>query len=183
VTLGVASGGVLVGHWLAYLIVDPVASTRAAVLGSTGHAYLGAANRLGLTVTLGVLAAVFLGRLLHGDDVDLPVRTVGARLTGFQVTAFLAMEVAERLTAHVPVAQLSHGPLVPVGIGAQIATAAIAALVIRLLCRAADRAAAALGEGVPPARILSAALAIVPTAVPPRIALPAATGRGPPSSS
>jgi hypothetical protein len=182
VTLGIASGGVLLGHWLAYVIVAPVASTRDAILGSTGHAYLGAADRLGLAVTLAVLAAVFLGRMIHGDDVHLPVHAVGARLAGFQVVAFLAMEVAERLAARVPLGQLAHGPIVPVGIAVQIAVAVFGALVVHALCRAADRAAAVLGAAIPPPRILSAGVAIVPAARPARIAVPVATGRGPPSS-
>jgi hypothetical protein len=182
VTLGVASGGVLLGHWLAYLIVDPVTSTRDAVLGSTGHAYLSAADRLGLAVTLSALGAVFLRRMIHGDDVLLPVRAVGTRLAGFQVTAFLAMEVAERLAARVPLGQLAHGPLVPVGIAAQIAMATLGALVVFTLCRAADRAAAVLGSAIPPPRILSAGVAVIPAARPARIAVPVATGRGPPSA-
>ncbi len=182
VTLGVASGGVLLGHWLAYLIVDPVASTRAAVLGSTGHAYLGSATWLGLGASLAALAAVFLGRMMYRNDVDLPGRALGARLAGFQVGAFLAMEVGERLAAHVPLGQLSHGPLMPVGIATQIAVAALGALVVHTLCRAADRAAEVLGSSIPPPRILSARVAVVPAAPLARIAVPVATGRGPPSS-
>ena len=61
--MGIAVGGVLVGHWLTYLAVAPLAGQRAAILHRTGHAYLGMANDLVLVVALAAIATMFIGQL------------------------------------------------------------------------------------------------------------------------
>ena len=53
--MGVAVGGVLVGHWLTYLAVAPLAGSRATILHQTGHSYLGLANDLALVVALAAI--------------------------------------------------------------------------------------------------------------------------------
>ena len=62
-TLGVAVGGVLVGHWLTYLAVAPIAGTRATILHQTGHSYLGLANDLALVAALAAMASMFIAQL------------------------------------------------------------------------------------------------------------------------
>ena len=61
--MGVAVGGVLAGHWLTYLVVAPLAGSRATILHQTGHAYLGLANDLALVVALAAMATMFIGQL------------------------------------------------------------------------------------------------------------------------
>jgi hypothetical protein len=182
VTLGVAGGGVLLGHWLAYSILTSVTATHGALLTETGHAYLGAADSAGLAVVLAALAAVFLGRMTSGGDLELDLARVGVRLAGFQVAAFLAMEVAERLSAGVPVGELVHGPLLPVGVLVQVVLAALGALAIHAVCRVADRAATAFGAtpSLPPAAWAS--LSFMPSPRPARVAVAVRSGRSPPSS-
>ena len=136
-TLGVAVGGVLVGHWLTYLLASPDAHARAHLLQSTGHAYLGLANDAGLVLVLAVFASIFLGRLTGGGG-DLA--GIARRLVTFQVGAFLTMELLERITAGDPLTPLSHGWILPIGIVAQCLVALAGARLIRLVLRAANRA-------------------------------------------
>ncbi|MEO8422963.1 MAG: hypothetical protein ABI595_03515 [Actinomycetota bacterium] len=144
-TLGVAVGGVLVGHWLTYLAVAPIAGSRAAILHQTGHAYLGMANDVALVAALAAMATMFIGQLttpmpagqLHG---------ITARVVRFQVSAFVLLEVLERVTAGSPLAALMHTGILPVGIATQAVIGILAAFSIRWLLRTADRVAAAFGR-------------------------------------
>ena len=77
--MGVAVGGVLVGHWLTYLAVAPAASSRTAILQQTGHAYLGLANDVALVVALAALATMFIGQLADPSPVG---RLPGIAVTG-----------------------------------------------------------------------------------------------------
>ena len=65
--LGVAVGGVLLGHWLTYIAVAPHPATRAALLRSSGHGYVGVADQVGLVLTLTALAALFVAWLTRAD--------------------------------------------------------------------------------------------------------------------
>jgi hypothetical protein len=114
-------------------------------------------------------------------DVDLPLADVGVRLAGFQVSAFFAMEVTERVTVGAPIGQLAHGPILPLGVVVQVVVALFGALAIRALCRVADRAATALGAPPPP-RGASGWLPILASPRPDGIAVPVRGGRGPPST-
>lgn len=165
VVLGVAVGGVLAGHWLTYLAVSPTSHARTALLHDTGHAYLGLANDVGLLVVMAAFAAIFLGRLTaRGFDSGAGITR---RIVGFQVGAFLAMEVLERITAGASLAALAHHLLLPVGIAVQIGVALLASAVIRWLLRLADRVASAMAAGAasPPRPVTAFALptgALVP---------------------
>ena len=143
--LGVAVGGVLAGHWLTYQAVSPTPHAREALLHDTGHAYLGLANDIGLLVVLAAFAAIFLGRLTTTGLDTGP--TITRRIVGFQVGAFLAMEVLERVTAGAPLTELAHHLLLPTGIAVQIGVGLLAAAVIRWLLRLADRVASAIAPG------------------------------------
>ena len=130
--LGLALGGVLAGHMLTYRVLDPDAHQRAEVLARTGHAYLHTANALGVVAVVVSLAALFLHGVLGRPDV--PRRDVVARVLGFQVSAFLAMEIVERLIAG---AGLSHlGSVVLVGVPAQLLVGAAICALIALTVRA-----------------------------------------------
>jgi hypothetical protein len=177
--LGVAAGGVLLGHAVTYALIDPNAHQRAADLARTGHAYLGAANDVGLIVALVALATVFLGGLTRRDDVTPGLGALTKRLAAFQILAFTSMEVLERLSAGAPVGGVLHHGVLPVGIAVQAALAVLGALAIRWLVRAADRVAS-IRSAVPVASRRVASL-IPPSRVSPaRPALAAAGIRGPP---
>ncbi len=150
--LGVAAGGVLLGHAITYALADPSAYQRTTDLARTGHGYLGLANDLGLVAALIALSAVFLGGLTRGHGDAPTLRGLTARLAVFQVVAFASMELLERLAAGAPVASVPHHGILPLGMGAQVAIAALGALIIRWLLRAADRVESGLGLAPDPVR-------------------------------
>lgn len=177
--LGVAAGGVLLGHAITYAVIDPNAHQRAADLARTGHAYLGAANDLGLIAGLVALAAVFLGNLTRRDDVAPGLGALTTRLATFQVLAFASMEVLERLSAGVSVGGVLHHGVLPVGIAVQAALAVLGALAIRWLVRVAERVVSAPGA-TPLAARRGVALVLPSFLAPSRPALAVAGIRGPP---
>ena len=181
-TLAVAVGGVLVGHWLTYLAVAPVAGSRTAILHQTGHSYLGLANDLALVAALAALASMFIGQLTNPEPSGRILGVIG-RVVRFQVCAFIAMEVLERVTAGSPLSELIRTGILPIGIASQVAIGILAAFVVRWLLRAADRVASALGHALPqPRRDGSSRVLPLPVFVPDFPHLSAAGVRGPPSS-
>jgi hypothetical protein len=183
-TLGVAVAGVLAGHWLTYVAVTPIAGSRATVLHETGHAYLGMANDLALVVALVAIATMFIGQLTSPASMAAAGHPgVTARVIRFQVSAFVLLEVLERLTSSAPLSELIHTGILPVGIVAQAGVAFLVARAIRWLLRAADRVAAALGRGAVPARrVVAKPLRPRPVFVPAELQLSAVGVRGPPSA-
>jgi hypothetical protein len=181
-TLAVAVGGVLAGHWLTYLAVAPAAGSRAAILHETGHAYLGMANDLALMVALAAMATMFIGQLTS----PLPagqLQGITGRVARFQVSAFVLLEVLERVTAGSPLSELIHTGILPIGIATQVGIAYVAACAIRWLLRTADRVAAAFGRATDaPRRDALRPLLPEPVFVTAGRHLSAAGVRGPPSS-
>jgi len=154
-TLGVAVGGVLTGHWLTYRIVSPGAHARATLLRVTGHSYLGFANDLALILALSAFAAMFVGQLSAANGTN---RTVGItrRVVAFQVSAFVLMEVLERVTAGAPLGELVRTGILPIGVATQAVVALVAAASIRWMLRVADRVAAVLSRPAVPPRATAA---------------------------
>ena len=155
--VGVAGAGLMLGHWLAYALGTPHAQARDRLLAATGHSYLHLATEVALlAATLG-LVVLFLGRLSRREARG----TFGgnlARLAGVQVAAFVAMEIGERLLSGAPLHDLSHGPVLAVGIGVQLALVVAGAVALRLTERAAD-VASSLGA---PARRSAPSLVAAP---------------------
>jgi hypothetical protein len=180
-TLAIASGGLLFGHWLVYLIMSPNATDRESLLAGSGHAYLGAADRLALIATLAGLAVAFLGRVTGAEPADPSPRSIAARLAGFQVSAFIALEVAERLSAGSPVGALAHSWILPAGTAIQLAVGALGAWAIGLVLLIAD-GTEALVAGSPTMPLAARPTSIdFPLLGPAAVAVPVAGGRGPPS--
>jgi hypothetical protein len=163
--VGLAVGGVLLGHAISYAVVAPHAHDRAEVLASTGHAYLGFANDVGLVLGLAGLAMVFLERLTRAPG-GRPVgfAEVATRLLAFQMAAFGGMEVLERLSAGVSPLDLLHGGVLPVGLAVQALVALATALTIRWLLRAAERFAAVLATAAPLPTPTTGGVVLVPPA-------------------
>jgi hypothetical protein len=133
IVLGIALGGVLVGHWLTYRLVLPDAHARGAELAASSHGYLTLANRVGLIVAIVAIGVAFLGRLVR-TDAGMSAASVLGSLLMFQVGAFTAMEIAERLASGG-----SHrlGVVLAVGVPAQVAIAAAGVLLLRVVLRVA----------------------------------------------
>jgi len=174
--LGLALGGVLLGHTVAYRLLIPDAHTRALELAASGHGYLSGANVVGLVAAVVALAALFLGGVLRTNDAA-PQR-LALRLVGFQMTAFLAMELLERIASgggaqHLPAVLL-------IGLPVQAMIAVLVALVARSLLRVASAIADLLTR--PPAwvdTIAVSARAFAEPRRPDRTGAP--PGRAPPS--
>ncbi|MEP7059643.1 MAG: hypothetical protein ABI828_02825 [Actinomycetota bacterium] len=142
---GLATGGVLLGHSLTYALIHPGRVARDQLLASTGHSYLPAVNILAMVAVFVTLGWLSLGRLTRPWSTPSR-RQLGGAIAGFQVGAFLAMEVLERLTSGAPLSGLSRGGLLPLGVLIQVAVAFVVLIVVRFVLRVSDRVAAALGR-------------------------------------
>jgi hypothetical protein len=182
-TLGVAATGVLVGHWLTYLISVPDGGARAATLRVTGHAYLGIAGELASALLALSIVGVFLGALVDRGGAPRTPRSLTARLILLQVGAFAGMEVAERFLSGSPLAELARGGILPVGIVANAAIAALGAALLRRLLRLAERVADAAPGRTPTLADLGHGVVAMLDPSPRYLAEPAlaaAPARGPP---
>jgi hypothetical protein len=137
VVFAVAGAGLVLGHWLTYVIGMPDQGTRDHVLANTGHGYFAILAQASIVAGIAALAVVFLGRLMRRDDGWTSSGTF-LWLAAFQVAAFASMEVTERLLAGAPLGELIHAGILPIGLVVQIAMAAVGALVLRAILRAAD---------------------------------------------
>ncbi len=141
--LGLALGGVLLGHTAAYRLLIPDAHTRALELAASGHGYLSGANVVGLAAAVVALAALFLGGVLRTHEAA--PRNLAMRLIGFQMAAFLAMEVLERIASG---GGVQHLPAVlAIGLPVQALIAGLVVLLARFLLRAAAAIADLLLRG------------------------------------
>jgi hypothetical protein len=147
--LGMAVGGTVVAHWLAYVLAIPATPARAEVLATSGHSYWVMAIKLAVVLGLAGLGAVFLRYLGRppctwesGQETFL---AIAARLSLLQVMAFTAMEVTERLVVGAPVAHLFHHRLFLMGLALQIIVASAGALLLLWFSRTAERVASSLG--------------------------------------
>jgi hypothetical protein len=179
--LGVAATGLVLGHWLAYALGTPPAHARDELLRATGHGYLPYATQVALLAGALGLAGLFLTRLTNGEARGSFVGDV-SRLAAVQSAAFVTMEIGERLLSGASLHDLTHGPLLAIGLGVQLVLAIVGALILRLTERAAE-GAESLGRSLaPPAPALVAASACTSLVAPPRPAMRTAPSRDPPSS-
>jgi hypothetical protein len=180
--LGVASAGIVLGHWLTYLVDVPHAPARAAELARTGHAYLSVAGELATALMAMTLAALFLGRVIRSEGTSSHYPGIALRLGLLQAGAFVVMELTERAVAGSGFGDLTHGGLVPLGVLIQLGVALVGAALLLLVLRVADRVAAPLPPAVPLPRTASIAFALPPApSLHTRLALAAVGVRGPPS--
>ena len=135
--LGLAMGGVLLGHAITYEGLAPGAIAREAWLAASGHGYLGVANRVGALAAFLVLGVLLLGRVVGSRRADLSRHELVTRLVAFQVGAFLALEVAERAGAGSGFHDLLT--VLPVGLLIQATIAAVVGFAVAALLRAVDR--------------------------------------------
>jgi hypothetical protein len=142
---GVATVGVLVGHWLAYVVAVPDPAARAGILAASGHSYWVLAIKLAV-----VLAVVGVGTLVlrHlsgtvGRPGDRPetqtLSEIAAKLSVIQVFAFTGMELAERVTVGAPVGHLFHHRIFLVGLAVQVLVSCAGAVILSWLDRAVRR--------------------------------------------
>jgi hypothetical protein len=141
------AAGLVVGHFLSYLIAIPDPARRARVLAHTGHAYLHLAGDI--AVILGFAAVVTAGlQALNRRDAGArsSTRHLAWRLGALQAGAFITMELGERITSHGALGELFTDHLLGIGVIVQLGVAAIGALLLRWIGRAAVRMADALAS-------------------------------------
>jgi len=137
-----ALSGVAAGHAVAYYLVAPGAGQRNALLAQTGHSYWNVAVTAAiLSELVGVFAlAVAHFRAGHAGAARLRLGfpSLAGRLAAMQVAAFSALEVAERVRTGVPLGEMFHNQLFPIGVGIQLLVAAAGALLLLWLATAAE---------------------------------------------
>lgn len=131
--LGLALGGVLLGHAATYRLLLLDGHARSIELARTGHGYLTGANTLGLLAVVAAVAAVFLGRLLRDEAPS--AAAVAWRLAAFQLASFATLEVLERLGSASGFDRVV--PLLLIGVPAQLLVAGLVALLLRFAIRTA----------------------------------------------
>ena len=145
-----AWAGVVAGHWIAYLIAIPAANVRSATLAETGHGYWLAAMAAAFVLGVASAATTVVRGLARGTRrgpaarPSARYRDVAVRLAVLQSAIFLVQEVLERVEAGAPLGGLLHDGFILVGILAQFAVAAILALALTCLARAAEAVGRAL---------------------------------------
>ena len=140
--IGLGAAAVLLGHGITYGLVHPDGHERAGVLASTGHAYLHLLDGHGLVLAVASLlaaAAVGFGRLGGAPNGG----TLFRRLATFQLVAFTAMEVTERVGSGAVDAGTGDLELVAVGSAVQLALAGAGAWLLRAVHRGGERLAEA----------------------------------------
>jgi hypothetical protein len=146
----VAVGGVVLAHWLAYVLAIPGTHARMQVLAASGHSYWVMAIKFAVVLGLAAIGALFLRHLDRSprpwESGPETFSAIAARLSLLQVMAFTAMEVTERLVVGAPVAHLFHHRLFLMGLALQLIVASAGALLLLWFSRTAERAAAALGR-------------------------------------
>lgn len=179
-TLGVAGGGLVLGHWLAYAIGSPDATARDELLATTGHGYLPYATQVAMlaatTAIVGLFAARLAGRRATGRSFGADV----AGLAALQSVAFVALEASERLLSGAPLHDMTHTPLLAVGLAVQLVVAAAGALALRLTERAAEVIQPLGRSAALPTRSVATVLTCPRLGAPVRPALRATASRAPP---
>jgi hypothetical protein len=148
----IGSGGIVLGHWLAYLFTIPADAERHHVLEATGHAYWPYVLALAVGAAAAGLAHFIYGCFSSSGSSSCDVKAsfvpIALRLASVQVAGFLALEIGERLMSRAGLGEIFSDRSVVAGVIIQLIVAAIATIVLILL----DRAVRALRRPTTPPR-------------------------------
>jgi hypothetical protein len=186
VVAGAVGAGLVLSHWLAYLIAVPHAHERTRLLETTGHGYWPLAAAV--AAAFGLLALVVTGSraVAQARDADLGQRRLPhmvARLARMQLPAFVLLEAIERLASGT--ADLDFALQAPflVGLGVQLIVAIVLGVFLSRFARAVARIARILLRRKPPVRSPAFLPPAGPATMPARLLGLAPAGiRGPPTS-
>jgi hypothetical protein len=163
VAAGVA--GVVAAHAFDYLVVFPDTAQRTHALAATGHRYWPlAATAAILATAIAAVAAAIRGASSRRTDADADADRLLPRfaaLARFQVGLFAAVEVTERVAAHVSPAGLVRERSFALGMVLQLVVAAAVVVILAGIEKLARRVAAAIRRPAP---------AFVPPRTTPRLA-------------
>lgn len=170
----------MAGHWLAYAIGAPHATARDEMLAATGHGYLPYASQVAMLAGATAIVGLFAARLARRHASRRSFVGDVAILAPVQSVAFVFMETGERLLSGASLHDLTHTPLLAVGLTVQIGLAIASALTLRLTERAAASIEPLARPAVLPPRWLVAALTLPQLATPGRPTRRATQSRAPP---
>jgi hypothetical protein len=127
---GIAGAGLVLGHLATYALLYPDPDHRVLVLSSTGHAYLPAFAHLACVLAAAAVAAV-IGRAWGERETGVAASFAGLAgvLAITQASAFVGQEILERVVSGSPLPDLLSGPLLVLGVGAQVTLAMIGAAI------------------------------------------------------
>jgi hypothetical protein len=167
--------GMVLGHWLSYLLAAPRATVRARLLAATGHGYWLVAVRAAVVCAVAALAGVLIRAMAERLRGEAPGSggpgATAVALGAIQVGGYVAMEVVERLVARAPLSTLLVHDVLVLGVLIQIGLAGLLSLALWWLRRAADRLVTlALPDAVRPRR-RTLAIVSLPTDVVPVVRL------------
>jgi L-lactate permease len=186
VVAGAVGAGLVLSHWLAYLIAVPHAHERERVLESTGHGYWPLAAAV--TAALGLVALVVTGSraVVQARDADLGqqrLRYLVVRLAAMQIPAFVLLEAIESIASGTASLDVALQAPFLVGLGLQLIVATALAVLLSRFARAAARIARFLLRGKLPVRSPALPPPARPAALPARLLGLAPAGvRGPPAA-
>jgi L-lactate permease len=186
VVAGAVGAGLVLSHWLAYLIAVPHAHERERVLESTGHGYWPLAAAV--AAALGLVALVVTGSraVVQARDADLGqqrLRYLVVRLAAMQIPAFVLLEAIESIASGTASLDVALQAPFLVGLGLQLIVATALAVLLSRFARAAARIARFLLRGKLPVRSPALPPPARPAALPARLLGLAPAGvRGPPAA-
>ncbi len=186
VVAGAVVAGLVLSHWLAYLIAVPHAHERERVLESTGHGYWPLAAAV--AAVLGLVALVVTGSraVVQARDADLGQqrsRHLMVRLAAMQIPAFVLLEAIESIASGTASLDVALQAPFLVGLGLQLIVATALAVLLSRFARAAARIARFLLRGRLPVRAPAVPPPARPAAMPARLLGLAPAGiRGPPAA-
>jgi hypothetical protein len=179
-TLGVAGAGLVLGHWLAYAFASPHATAHDEMLAATGHGYLPYATKVATLAGATAIVGLFAARLARRQGTPRSFHSDLAGLAALQSVAFVAMEAGERLLTGASLHDLTHTPLLAIGLTVQIGLSVAGTLTLRLTVRAAEAIEPLSRSDVPPIRSLITTLALRRLATPIRPLVLSTESRAPP---
>ena len=139
---GLAFAGAVVGHLLAYILVEPGRHERVELLRATGHGLWPVVVALALAGLVGGLAGCLrdgAAGMRSGASNNILYASTAGRLAVLQVCSFVLLETAERTLAHGHLHLVMGEPAVVVGVVVQVVAALIGAALLVLCARVVER--------------------------------------------
>ena len=134
---GLASGGVVLAHWIAFFLAAPAPAPRHELLRQTGHGAWAYVVALAVGLLVACLAGGLCGRLRGEPSRVRSLAYSWVRLLAYQAVLFIVLEGLERIASSGTPLSLAIEPVVIVGLLVQVVVAAIGALALVGLDRAA----------------------------------------------
>ena len=138
---GIAVAGMVLGHFVTYLIAFPQQHHRDLVLQVTGHDYLSAFTHAALVLAMAGAVAIVVRACNTPERGSVSTfASLAGTLALVQVSAFVGQEVLERVVAGAPLGDLGS-PLLAIGVIAQVTVAVAGSAITVWLAMTSDRLA------------------------------------------